>query len=287
MSEGATLKMSRKRGVKGRWFLPAVVGTVLIVTLAIGAFAYLELTADWMVLVPDLTSDHSNISGQGIITEIYPNFTSYELGGPHTKPYHVFSEVIVVNLTKVFWTTDELNSSLDYWKSAHSLGVQFRDVSIAYDASDVPVLYVGGVVEFTGYFQGITDGVNSFFITISPSINRSYLKLSDFPAPDVKPISPHYLRTTPDLFGNFTETKIFLLDATPRYGYYNETVQPNNPAFPKVQKGDPVFIINVTLRDDYTLENPPPGGFGGNNASTIILKTQLYDKNGAIEAHSM
>ncbi len=37
-------------------------------------------------------------------------------------------------------------------------------------------------------------------------------------------------------------------------------------------------------RDDYTLDNPPPGGFDGNNASTIILKAQLYDKNGAIEA---
>ena len=205
--------MSRKRGFNGRWFLPAVVATVLIVTLAVVAFAYLKMTANQMVLVPNLTSNHSNIAALGVITEIYPNFTSYGLGGPHTKPYHVFPEVIVVNMTQILWTTDGLNNSLAYWKSPNSLGVQFRDVPIAYDASDVPVLSVGQVVEFSGYYQSITDGVNSFFITISPNVNGSYLKLNDFPAPDVKPITPHYLRTIPDLFGNFSETKIFLLQA--------------------------------------------------------------------------
>lgn len=110
---------------------------------------------------------------------------------------------------------------------------------------------------------------------------------NDFPAPDVKPISPHYLRTIPDLFGNSSETRIFLAEANPRYGYYNETVHPSNPDYPEVHKGDPVFIINVTLRNDYTEDNPPPGGFDYNNASTIILKTQLYDKNGAIEARDV
>ena len=110
---------------------------------------------------------------------------------------------------------------------------------------------------------------------------------NDFPAPDVKLINPHYLRTIPDLFGNYSETKIFLVETNPRYGYYNETINPSNPAFPEVHKGDPVFIINVMLRNDYTEDNPPPGGFDYNNASIIILKTQLYDKNGAVEARDV
>ena len=283
----AILRMARKHGSRGRWFLPAVVATVLILTLAIGVFAYLDLSADRMVLVPDLTSDHSNIAARGIVTEIYPNFTSYGLGGPHTKPYHVFPEVIVVNLTQVLWAADDINGSLAYWKSPHSLGVQFRDIALAYDTSDVPDLTIGQTVEFSGFYLGVTDMANSFFVTISPNITDSYLKLNDFPAPDVKPISPNYLRTIPDLFGNSSEAKIFLAEANPRYGYYNETVLPNNPDFPEVRKGDPVFIINVTLRNDYTEDNPPPGGFDYNNGSIIILKTLLYDKNGAIEARDV
>jgi hypothetical protein len=237
-------------------------------------------------LVPDLVSDHSNIAAKGIVTTICLNYTSYGLGGPHTKPYHVFPAFIEVNMTQILWTTDGLNNSLDSWKDAYysSQGVILHDIRIAYDASDVPILELGQTVEFSGYYERVSCMVNSHFVTISPNINGSYWELADFPAPDVKPISPHYLNNVPDLFGNFSETQIFLLAASPRYGYCKETVKQNYFGFPDINKGDPVFIINVTLRNDYTEDNPPPGGFGYNNASIIIMKTQLYGKNGTIDA---
>ena len=276
------LRMARKLGGRSRRIIIAATISVLVFSLTLSALVYLESIAVKSVLVPDWTSDHSNISATGVVTEIHPNFTSYGLGGPQTRPYHVFAEVIVVNLTQILWTTDGLNDSLAYWKSPHSLGVQFRDISIAYDDSDVPILAVGQTVEFSGFYLDVTDGVNSFFVTISPKINGSYLKLSDFPSPEVQPISPHYLRTIPDLFGNFSQTKIFLVDAEPRFGYYNETVKPNDPSFPEIHQGDPVFVLNVTLRNDYTEDDTPTGGFDYNNGSIIILQTQLYDKNGPV-----
>lgn len=168
--------MTEDTKTKGRRFLPAVIAAVMVLTLIIGFFAYVTLSSDQRILVPDLTSDHSNVAARGVVTAIYPNFTSYGLGGPHMKPYHLFPAVVVLNLTGILWTRDDINSSITYWKNPHSLGVPFRDVALVYDASDVPALTTGDPVEFSGYYERVTDMVNSFFVTISPSVNGSYMK---------------------------------------------------------------------------------------------------------------
>jgi hypothetical protein len=100
-------------------------------------------------------------------------------------------------------------------------------------------------------------------------------KLTEIPATNVKPISPHYLNSTPDLYGNFSQTRIFLVSATPRYGYHN---------------GEPCFIINVTVRNDYSAAQPVPDNAYTNNtgAAWICLTAQLYDHNGTqIEAQDV
>ena len=68
----------------------------------------------------------------------------------------------------------------------------------------------------------------------------------DFPAPDVAPVSPHYLSFVPLSWRDWNESRIFLEAATPRYGYYK------NQTDAGVQKGYPCFIVNVTVRNDYT-----------------------------------
>ncbi len=79
--------MAQNHWSRRRWFLPVIVVTVLIIILLVGAFAYNEWFADHWFLVPNLTSDHSNIAARGVVTETYFNFTSYGLGGPVVNLY--------------------------------------------------------------------------------------------------------------------------------------------------------------------------------------------------------
>ena len=93
--------------LKSRRFLFVVVGLIVILIVSIVTTIYLSLNYNQRILVPNQASDHSNIAAIGVITEMYPNFTSYGLGGPHKKPYHVFPEVVVVNVTQILWTKDD------------------------------------------------------------------------------------------------------------------------------------------------------------------------------------
>ncbi len=100
--------------------------------------------------------------------------------------------------------------------------------------------------------------------------------------PTVETITPHYLTY------NSEKSKIYLLGATTSYGNANETYTVVGGQV--VQKGDSFFIVTVTLRNDYTSDNPPPPL--PNQAQTspadgtayLYLTTQLYDKNGAFNA---
>ncbi len=71
--------------------------------------------------------------------------------------------------------------------------------------------------------------------------------------------------------GYIENSQIYLISANSRYGDY---------------KGSPCFIINVTVRSDYTVENPPDNLSSVNTgAAFFILTANLYDKsNNTIEA---
>src|SRR5208283_2724444 len=49
-----------------------------------------------------------------------------------------------------------------------------------------------------------------------------------------------------------------------------------------ISKGDPIFIINVTLRNDYNSENPLP--LSSDNYAFIFLTATLYSQNGTVKA---
>ncbi len=94
-------------------------------------------------------------------------------------------------------------------------------------------------------------------------------------AAEVKPVSAGYL-----------EGKIYLVSASARYGTYEE---PSGHAMgvPVVNQGDPCFILNVTVRNDYNTQQRPPNseGFNDTGRTYICLAARIYDKNGAqIEA---
>ncbi len=81
-------------------------------------------------------------------------------------------------------------------------------------------------------------------------------KLPETPATNVKPFSAGYV-----------QGKIYVVSANPRYGYHPGAsgVTSNREL---VKKGEPCFIINVTVRNDYSEEQPPPEAIGVRDASS-------------------
>lgn len=73
----------------------------------------------------------------------------------------------------------------------------------------------------------------------------------------VEPPAPSYI-------GN---SSIYLLSANSSYGIYD---------------GTPCFIVDVTVRNDYTSQQPPPNNFteSSSGEAWFILIAKLYDKNG-------
>ena len=67
------------------------------------------------------------------------------------------------------------------------------------------------------------------------------------------------------------------------YGYANETIKSPNPTEGNIiNKGDPIFIINATLRNDYNPQNPLP--LSSNNYAFIFVTATLYSQNVTIKA---
>ncbi len=94
--------------------------------------------------------------------------------------------------------------------------------------------------------------------------------------------TPHYISY------NGAASKIFLVSATTSYGTANETYI--TPAGQVVQKGDPLFIITLTDRNDYSADNPPPPLPNAppispaDGTAYLCLTAKLYDKTGDLNA---
>ena len=120
--------------------------------------------------------------------------------------------------------------------------------------------------------------IASTSIVVFNSLSDESLPSPDFPAVSVKPVDSHYLG------GNVSgyETKFFLVSATPRYGYYRATFRVLSIPSSWIHKGDPCFIINFSLRNDYTEEEiqnlTPP--FANNTRAWVGLRFELFDRNG-------
>ena len=75
--------------------------------------------------------------------------------------------------------------------------------------------------------------------------------IPEVPAWSVQPSSSYYLT---DRAANMTQ--MYVVSATPKYGFY--PVDPENYAGPyMIARGDPCFILELTLRNDYSQQNPP------------------------------
>ena len=114
---------------------------------------------------------------------------------------------------------------------------------------------------------------------------------STTPATKVEQITPQYLPGYVfQTISNTTEgtifesaTRIFLVSTTTYYGYANETLKSPNPTEGNIiNKGDPIFIINATLRNDYNHQDPLP--LSTDNYAFIFVTATLYSQNVTINA---
>jgi hypothetical protein len=82
----------------------------------------------------------------------------------------------------------------------------------------------------------------------------------------VEQLSTNVKNLTP---GYIDDSKIFLLSSNSSYGYFY---------------GSPCLIIGVTVRNDYTGQQPAPGTVIANSSGLawFILTAGLYDKNGVV-----
>jgi hypothetical protein len=99
--------------------------------------------------------------------------------------------------------------------------------------------------------------------------------------PPIEPVAPQYLPY------DGTESSIFLVSATPSLGPYPGPSVKQMGNTPGIKKGDPCFIINVTVRNDYSSENPPPfqNIYNVTNPDAyIFLTAQIFNSQGQVNA---
>ena len=117
----------------------------------------------------------------------------------------------------------------------------------------------------------------SIFVFLSLSLSP----VSTPTVANVEPVAPHYLPY------NGNGSRIFLVSATPTYGSYPGPSVSQMGSMPGVHKGDPCFIINVTIRNDYSAENPLPDQsiFNMSNPdANVYLTAQIFNTQGQINA---
>jgi hypothetical protein len=99
----------------------------------------------------------------------------------------------------------------------------------------------------------------AFTIVVLLEVNYGWLHSQEYSAADARLLEPGYLN----------DSRLYLISATARYG----TVSGQN-----------CFIINATVRSDYTEESPPPGGIGNSTSAFFGITATLYHSNKAVEA---
>jgi hypothetical protein len=117
-------------------------------------------------------------------------------------------------------------------------------------------------------------------VLVLVSVLGGYYLYESSNAPNIEGPSSGYLTRT-----SSSETLIFLVSTdNPRYGVYKWSDAQWNGG--EVHEGDPTFIVNVTVRNDYTKdpistdEDSPPGMYN----KYVKLTAILFNQQGKVDA---
>ena len=146
-------------------------------------------------------------------------------------------------------------------------------------------------------FVALIIGVAAFLVVILPRPTAVLPTVSPPPSSET-PIaalssatpSPTFpdANLKPPASGYLNNTKIYFASANYSYGFYPEDVVQQFTNITVMHQGDPCFILNLTLRNDYTDNDtiptiPSTAGPVEVNRGVVwlIVRVQLFDANGA------
>lgn len=116
--------------------------------------------------------ESSNLIVRGVVASIEENHKSE---GMVIGSYHIFRFYIKLNITKIVWVSEDYAEYI-HTSTENNTVMGWDIIYVGYDNLDNPQLVLGQAVECKGYYESRTDFEWSFIITVSPSINESYLK---------------------------------------------------------------------------------------------------------------
>ena len=126
----------------------------------------------------DALHEDSNLTVKGVVISIEENYKAWGFG---PNSYHIYRFYITINITEIVWAGGYLE---DYFPESEGFSFADRTLNgwnstvIGYDNLDTPNLQIGQTIECKGYYISVTDTPGSFKITVSPSINGSYLTIT-------------------------------------------------------------------------------------------------------------
>jgi hypothetical protein len=134
----------------------------------------------------------------------------------------------------------------------------------------VLVISVAAIFAFRAAPQSTTS--NPVIPRITPNTAPYYLEYPSYPGQLYR--------------GN---SSILLVSATVSYGRYPFASFSQLGGRPGAQKGDPCLIINVTLRNDYTVGNPVGLNMAGQNSTTafLYLTAQIFNQQGIVQSNDV
>ena len=97
---------------------------------------------------------------------------------------------------------------------------------------------------------------------------------SNLSTSNVKPFHSIYLN-----YSSGNVSKVFLVSSEPKYSFWtqNDTHMDWFTNSSVIHKGDPVFVVNATVRNDYTQNDQYR--VNSDNVSFVVLTVKLFDRN--------
>jgi len=167
-----------------------------------------------------------------------------------------------------------------------------RNIGIA--VAVIVIMIIGVVAGFTsGFFNtGIVGStptptppsgvpLQTPTSTQTPELNSTSTSMSTpVSSPTPFPLPAPIVSNATSLTGYYLSgSRIFVVSTNASYGYY-----PYPTVMTLAEYGEPCFIIDVTIRSDYSTQNPPPDPNPGSASLYVFLTAHLFNGENQINA---
>jgi hypothetical protein len=204
----------------------------------------------------------SNLTIRGTVVSVNPNVevnTGYS--------YHIFPAIITLENMELVAKNENLPAPIvpDQLLIGGSM-------TVCYEGKDIAANIVGETVEVKGYWTPwMEDSLYSGKFVVGPDIIGSYIQ-SVPQSSQAELTNSGYLKLPSVPTVDRGNSRLFLVSATASKG---------------VHSGQECYIINATIRNDYSAQQPPPDsieGFDEAGEAYFILHATLYANGEQVDA---